>query len=260
MIAIRERETGEPATLESFRGWGFSRPVLGAALAIFLLSLGGFPPTAGFLAKFYLFAAAINAGYTYLPSSASPRPCRLGYYLRVGLALYDRRAASRRHAGAGARELWAGICAVLAVAVVFWLGIYPPDVLDWAGDAARRWSRRRSGAAAAGEVGVAEPSVRRLQPLVLAVGEGRDGVDRGGQLLGVEVVADDRVLRPQLAAVGREREPAERAAGGDAAASIASASVRLTPDSTGEAIRTTVVVSSTWRTETNTRVEPNAPW
>ena len=66
VIAIRERETGEPATLESLRGWGFSRPILGAALAIFLLSLGGFPPTAGFLAKFYLFAAAINAGYTYL--------------------------------------------------------------------------------------------------------------------------------------------------------------------------------------------------
>ena len=66
MIAIRERETGEAATLESLRGWGFSRPVLGAALAIFLLSLGGFPPTAGFLAKFYLFAAAVDADYTYL--------------------------------------------------------------------------------------------------------------------------------------------------------------------------------------------------
>jgi hypothetical protein len=32
---------------------------------------------------------------------------------------------------------WAGVCAVLAVAVIVWLGIYPPDVLNWAGDAAQ---------------------------------------------------------------------------------------------------------------------------
>jgi NADH-quinone oxidoreductase subunit N len=137
VVAIRERETGEPATLESLRGWGFSRPVLGAALAIFLLSLGGFPPTAGFLAKFYLFAAAIDADYTYLAIvGVVSTVISLGYYLRIGLALYDRSRESSAMLAAAPGTAWGGICAVLAVAVIVWLGVYPPDVLDWAGAAA----------------------------------------------------------------------------------------------------------------------------
>ncbi len=137
VIAIRERETGEAATLESLRGWGFSRPVLGAALAIFLLSLGGFPPTAGFLAKFYLFAAAVDADYTYLALvGVASTVISLGYYLRIGLALYDRRRETGAMLAPAPGTAWAGVCAVLAVAVVVWLGVYPPDVLGWAGDAA----------------------------------------------------------------------------------------------------------------------------
>ena len=108
VIAIRERETGEPATLESLRGWGFSRPILGAALAIFLLSLGGFPPTAGFLAKFYLFAAAVDADYTYLAIvGVVSTVISLGYYLRIGLALYDRAREPGADDRAAARHAWA---------------------------------------------------------------------------------------------------------------------------------------------------------
>ncbi len=137
VVAIRERETGEPATLESLRGWGFSRPVLGGALAIFLLSLAGFPPTAGFLAKFYLFAAAVDANYTYLAIvGVASTLISLGYYLRIGLALYDRRRETGAMLAPAPGTAWAGICAVLAVAVIVWLGIYPPDMLGWAGDAA----------------------------------------------------------------------------------------------------------------------------
>ena len=137
VVAIRERETGEPATLESLRGWGFSRPVLGASLAIFLLSLGGFPPTAGFLAKFYLFAAAIDADYTYLTIvGVASTVISLGYYLRIGLALYDRRRESGAMLPAAPGMAWGSICAVAAVAVIVWLGVYPPDVLGWAGAAA----------------------------------------------------------------------------------------------------------------------------
>jgi NADH-quinone oxidoreductase subunit N len=137
VVAIRERETGEPATIESLRGWGFSRPILGASLAIFLLSLGGFPPTAGFLAKFYLFAAAVHADYTYLAIvGVASTVISLGYYLRVGLALYDRTRESGAMIAAAPGMAWGGICAVLSVAVIVWLGVYPPDVLDWAGAAA----------------------------------------------------------------------------------------------------------------------------
>ncbi len=137
VVAIAERETGRAATIDSLRGWGFSRPVLGGALAIFLLSLAGFPPTAGFLAKLYLFAAAIDAGYTYLALvGVAATVISLGYYLRVGLALYDRRHESGSMLPSAPGTAWAGTCAALAAIVVLWLGIYPPDVLDWAGQAA----------------------------------------------------------------------------------------------------------------------------
>ena len=60
----------------------------------------------------------------------------LGYYLRIGLALYDRRRETGAMLAPAPGTAWAGICAVLAVAVIVWLGIYPPDMLGWAGDAA----------------------------------------------------------------------------------------------------------------------------
>jgi NADH-quinone oxidoreductase subunit N len=138
VVAIHERETGAPATLDSMRGWGFTHPVFGFVLALCLLSLAGFPPTAGFLGKVYVFGAAINGGYTYLAVvGAIATMISLGYYLRIGFALYDRSAAD------GAMRppipgVALGVIAALAMgAVVIWLGVYPPNMLDWAGQAAQ---------------------------------------------------------------------------------------------------------------------------
>jgi len=52
--------------LADLAGVGFREPLLGMAMAIFMLSLAGIPPTAGFAGKFYLFSAAVNAGYVGL--------------------------------------------------------------------------------------------------------------------------------------------------------------------------------------------------
>lgn len=49
-------------SLADFRGLGWQRPLLGAVLVIFLLSLAGFPPTGGFIGKLYLLRAAVDAG------------------------------------------------------------------------------------------------------------------------------------------------------------------------------------------------------
>jgi len=65
LIALGRR--GEPN--EDLAGWagvGFRAPILGLAMAVFMLSLAGIPPTAGFAGKFYLFSAAIDAGYVGL--------------------------------------------------------------------------------------------------------------------------------------------------------------------------------------------------
>ena len=137
VITLHERETGQPATLDSIRAWGFARPLLAAALAVCLLSLAGFPPTAGFVAKVYLFGAAIAGGYTYLAViGAVGTMISLGYYLRVGIALYDRSAVHGGMRPATPGAAFGTLAAALAVGVVIWLGVYPPDMLGWAGQAA----------------------------------------------------------------------------------------------------------------------------
>ena len=137
VVAVREREINAPVTLDTIRGWGFSRPLLGALLAWFLLSLAGFPPTGGFLAKLYVFGGAIDTGDTYLAVvGVVTSVISLGYYLRVGLALFDRRSESHAMLPAAPGLVSATFGAVLAAAVVLWLGIYPVDALDWAREAA----------------------------------------------------------------------------------------------------------------------------
>ncbi len=137
VVAVRERELNAPVTLDSIRGWGFSRPLLGALLAWFLLSLAGFPPTGGFLAKLYVFGGAIDSGDTYLAViGVATSVISLGYYLRIGLALFDRRSESHAMLPAAPGLVSATVGAALAAAVVLWLGVYPVDALDWAREAA----------------------------------------------------------------------------------------------------------------------------
>jgi NADH-quinone oxidoreductase subunit N len=72
-----------------FAGLGFRHPVLAVAMSVFLFSLAGMPPTAGFIGKFYLFSGAIQKGYIglaiigVLNSAAS-----VYYYLRVMVYMY----------------------------------------------------------------------------------------------------------------------------------------------------------------------------
>jgi NADH-quinone oxidoreductase subunit N len=59
VVAVVERGGGD-AGWDRFRGLGRRSPLMAACLAVFLLSLAGLPPTAGFLGKFYLFAAVLQ--------------------------------------------------------------------------------------------------------------------------------------------------------------------------------------------------------
>src|SRR6185295_11540697 len=62
VIALSEKGFGE--TVDDYKGLGYRAPYLGVAMAIFLFSLTGLPPTAGFAGKFLLFAALIQGGGT----------------------------------------------------------------------------------------------------------------------------------------------------------------------------------------------------
>jgi NADH-quinone oxidoreductase subunit N len=88
VIALGRR--GEPnEDLADWAGVGFRHPVLGFSMGIFMLSLAGFPPTAGFAGKFYLFSAAIDAGWTSLAViGVLNAVVSVYYYLGVLVAMY----------------------------------------------------------------------------------------------------------------------------------------------------------------------------
>jgi len=76
---------------DSLRGLFYRRPYIAGAMALFLLSLGGFPPTAGFIAKFLVFRAAIDAGQVPLALwGIATSVISVFYYLRVGLIMFTR--------------------------------------------------------------------------------------------------------------------------------------------------------------------------
>jgi NADH-quinone oxidoreductase subunit N len=91
VIAARERELGERVTLDNVAGMGWERPLLGVGMWIFMLTFAGLPLTGGFVGKFYVFAAAYDAGKWWLVlAGVIATAISLYYYLAVIRALYMR--------------------------------------------------------------------------------------------------------------------------------------------------------------------------
>jgi NADH-quinone oxidoreductase subunit N len=127
-IATDDRPNGD---LHDFTGLWFSRPVLAVMMAVFLLSLGGFPPTAGFIAKWYVFQAAVSEGYVGLAViGVLTSVVSVFYYLRIVVSMFM--AVSQ--AEFPVPQLGAaGLAAlVLTTAGTFYLGVLPARVMELA--------------------------------------------------------------------------------------------------------------------------------
>ena len=146
VVAARERELRRPVTLDNLAGFGWERPVLGLAMWIFMLGFIGFPPTGGFLGKFYVFVAAQDRGWTWLVIvGVVATAVSLYYYLAVIRAMYMRPATELQLApgtagvaagGAPPRErmLHLAVVGALAVTVGSFFAVQP--LIDLARDAA----------------------------------------------------------------------------------------------------------------------------
>jgi len=120
--------------IADFAGFSKSSPVLAAAFALFLLSLAGIPPLAGFLAKYYVFAAAVQAGYTWLVVLAVlTTVIALFYYANVIRLMYLSQETSPHHI---IPSFPAGLVLVMTAAGVIIFGILPQSVLEMALNAA----------------------------------------------------------------------------------------------------------------------------
>ena len=127
VVAARERELGVPVTLQNLAGFGWERPFLGVSMWVFLLGMLGFPLTGGFIAKFYVFAAAYDSGFWWLiVAGVIATMISAYYYLGIVRAMYFRDAVELQLAPAGGsppRELLLGfgvlICVVVTVGSFF---------------------------------------------------------------------------------------------------------------------------------------------
>ncbi|MDP6657858.1 MAG: NADH-quinone oxidoreductase subunit N [Nitrospinaceae bacterium] len=89
IVILLGRKGDENLEIENYSGLAYKHPVLALSMTIFLLSLGGLPPLAGFVAKFFVFSAALKEGFLILVIIAVLNSAvSLYYYLKVIVFMY----------------------------------------------------------------------------------------------------------------------------------------------------------------------------
>jgi NADH-quinone oxidoreductase subunit N len=135
VIVLLRRRDAVGDELKDFNGLYFRRPFAAFGMLLFMLSLGGIPPTAGFMGKLWLFSAAIEADYIWLAViGVLNSAVSLYYYIRVVVYMWLR----NEPAGSEPR-LTPALATALAVTIAATLafGLYPRPLFDLAETSAR---------------------------------------------------------------------------------------------------------------------------
>ena len=128
LLGTRERANDD---LRDYAGLFKSHPALAVLMTFFLLSLGGFPPTAGFIAKWYVFSAAIGSGYYGLAIlGVLSSVVSVFFYLRIVVMMFMTDRDARPVPAPITTMAYAGL--VLSLIGVLYLGVLPTAVIDFA--------------------------------------------------------------------------------------------------------------------------------
>jgi len=131
IIAALGNKDEEYTKIDDFSGLGFKYPLLGLAMSIFMFSMAGIPPFVGFIAKFYIFTAAIKSGFIWLAIiGVINSVISLYYYLRVFVIMYFTETSKEIIFPAPSTALVVAI--LLAVSGVLLIGILPSGLWDMA--------------------------------------------------------------------------------------------------------------------------------
>ncbi len=130
VAAVADRNDGNEG-IETYYGLGSRTPVLAVMMAIFLFSLAGLPPFAGFIGKFYIFAALIespsNWNWTLATIGVINSAVSLFYYARVIRAMFLTQPEA--DSPVVPRKVWSAVTVALAVPTVLF-GVYWSPVYD----------------------------------------------------------------------------------------------------------------------------------
>jgi NADH-quinone oxidoreductase subunit N len=119
--------------VRDFAGLGRDRPGLAALLTVFLLSLGGFPPTVGFVAKWYIFNAAVQQDLIALAViGVLTSVISVFFYLRIVVMMYMTEEKTSERRPAVPAFAMAGM--LIALLLVFYLGVLPGRLIAIAAD------------------------------------------------------------------------------------------------------------------------------
>ncbi len=125
VVAALEKAESKGLSIDDYAGLGSRHPALALAMAVFMLSLTGVPPTAGFVGKFVLFQSAIDAGLLWLAIvGVVTSLISAAFYLRVVVVMYMRPGEPAAEA-----DGWLKASIGLAAAATVLLGLLPGPVL-----------------------------------------------------------------------------------------------------------------------------------
>jgi NADH-quinone oxidoreductase subunit N len=135
VLVVLRRSDVAGEDLKDFSGLAFRNPFAAFAMLLFMLSLGGIPPTAGFMGKFWLFSAAIDAHYYWLAViGVLNSAISLYYYVRIVVFMYLKKETI------GSEPTTTPALAVVlgvAVAATLVFGVYPRLLFELAEMSAR---------------------------------------------------------------------------------------------------------------------------
>ena len=116
--------------IDDWRGLIYRSPIPAVLMLVFLLSLTGIPPLAGFVAKYFILLALIQTGHYYLAVIAALYVAvALYYYMRIVVAMFMRKPGT-----SGKITPAPGLAVALAVtaALTLWMGVYPEPFIQYA--------------------------------------------------------------------------------------------------------------------------------
>ncbi len=132
LLAVLEHDGEQKTTFDALKGLAQRRPYVAAAMALFMLSLGGIPATGGFLGKWFVFSVSYRSGFVAATViGALLSVVGMAYYLRVIVAMYMQdeskaTAATKPQASTFPVAVATAVCVLFVIA----MGVWPKYFLD----------------------------------------------------------------------------------------------------------------------------------
>ena len=127
IVILLGRKGQENLEIENYSGLAYKHPILALSMTVFLLSLGGLPPFAGFVAKFYIFSAAMEEGFVTLVIIAVLNSAiSFYYYLKVVVFMYMKEPTGEFQISLTPMTLFVVIIGIIGTIE---LGIFPDSII-----------------------------------------------------------------------------------------------------------------------------------